>query len=457
MIANPFDKDKRINELEQLVIGLQSMVMELVAINKSLTERLAKYENPKNSRNSSLPPSKDENRPLKTKSLREVSGKKPGGQPGHEGKTLEMVEFPDEIIVHNPLFCKHCGLDVSQFPAELVEKRQIVEIPPIKPKYIEHQVFKRICSCGHTISGSFPQEVTSGISYGKSVECISSYFHARHFLPFARMQEMFNDVFSLPISEGGIHQVLQRATLKAQPAYDLIHDRIQQATVVGSDETGTRIGKKKGWFWTWQNETLTYIVASMNRGTQTISEHFKDGFPKSVLVHDCWKSHFEPIALTHQICIAHLLRELNHLDESYDSAWPMLFKEILCDAIHLKRRLLPKDYNTPNAERTELIRRLLDSLESPINPEHKELVSFHRRMIKYQHFVFTFLFNPEVPPDNNGSERAIRNIKVKHKISGYFRSHNGASQFAILRSVLDTALKNEQNIFSAFSQIIVIP
>jgi transposase len=457
MSASTFDKDKRIAELEQQLKVIQSVVIELSSINKLLLERLSKYENPKNSRNSSIPPSKDENRPFKSKSLREASGKKPGGQPGHEGKTLEMAVTPDEVVIHNPLFCNHCGRDITDLPSELVERRQVVEIPPIKPVYIEHQVFARTCTCGYTITGSFPKDITPGISYGKSVESLSAYFYARQFLPFARMQEMFNDVFSLPISEGGIHQVLDRATVKAEPAYNLIHERIKQSMVVGSDETGTRIGKKKGWFWTWQNEKLTFIAASMNRGTQTINQHFEKGFAKSVLVHDCWKSHFEPIALTHQICIAHLLRELTYMEECYEDSWSKLFKELLRDAIHLKKKLTPSDYQLPIPERTDLILRLMELIEKPINPNHKKLVVFQRRMIRYKNYIFTFLFNPEVPPDNNGSERAIRNIKVKHKISGYFKSFKGASQFAILRSVLDTTLKNKQNILNAFSQIIASP
>lgn len=451
------DKDKRIKELECQLQDIQSIVAELILINKSLMNRLAKYENPKNSSNSSIPPSKDENRPFKSKSLRESSGKKPGGQPGHEGRTLEMVAVPDMIVSHNPLYCNHCGLNMSHLPSSIIEKRQVVEIPPIKPIYIEHQVFARTCTCGHTITGSFPNDITPGISYGKSVESLSAYFYARQYLPFARMQEMFNDVFSLPISEGGVHQVLERATAKAEPAYKLIQQRIEQAAVVGADETGTRIGKEKAWFWTWQNEKLTFITASMNRGTQTINKHFENGFPKAVLVHDCWRSHFEPIALTHQICIAHLLRELNHLDECYDSPWPKLFKELLGDAIHLKKKLTPSDYQSLIPERADLVRRLTELTEKTINPDQKELAAFHRRMIKYKNYIFTFLFNPNVPPDNNGSERAIRNIKVKHKISGYFKSLNGASQFAILRSVLDTAIKNGQNILGAFTQIFSTP
>jgi len=457
MLENSTDKDKRIAELEAQVKELKILVNELISINKSLQNRLSKYENPKNSRNSSIPPSKDENRPFKSKSLREKSGKKPGGQIGHEGKTLEMVTIPDKIVEHIPCFCNHCGLDLTHLPTKMVERRQVVEIPTMKPLYIEHQAFARTCTCGQTICSSFPQNITPGISYGNSVESLSAYFYARQFLPFARMQEMFNDVFSLPISEGGIHLVLNRATQKAEPAYELIHERIKQSSVVGSDETGTRIDNKKAWFWTWQNEKLTFIVPSINRGTQTINQHFGNGFPKSILVHDCWKSHFEPVALSHQICIAHLLRELNYLDESYDCSWPKLFKELLLDAIHFKKKLAPSDYLAPIYERTALLRRLDELLAKPINPEDKELASFHRRMIRYKNYIFTFLFNPEVPPDNNGSERAIRNIKVKHKISGYFKSFKGALQFAILRSVLDTTLKNGQNILNAFSQIISLP
>jgi transposase len=457
MLENSTDKDKRIAELEAQVKELKILVNELISINKSLQNRLSKYENQKNSRNSSIPPSKDENRPFKSKSLREKSGKKPGGQYGHEGKTLEMVTIPDKIVEHIPSFCNYCGLDLKHLPAKMVERRQVVEIPPIKPLYIEHQAFARTCTCGQTICSSFPQSITPGISYGNSVESLAAYFYARQFLPFARMQEMFNDVFSLPISEGGIHLVLSRATQKAEPAYELIHERIKQSTVVGSDETGTRIDNKKAWFWTWQNEKLTFIVPSINRGTQTINQHFENGFPKSILIHDCWKSHFEPVALSHQICIAHLLRELNYLDECYDSSWPKLFKELLLDAIHFKKKLVASDYIAPIYERTVLLQRLDRLLVKLIKPEDKELASFHRRMIRYKDYIFTFLFNPEVPPDNNGSERAIRNIKVKHKISGYFKSFKGALQFAILRSVLDTTLKNGQNILNAFSQIISLP
>lgn len=450
METSPIDKDKLIEDLQQEVKKLQAIIFELL-------ERLSKYENPKNSRNSSIPPSKDENRPFKSKSLREVSGKKPGGQIGHEGKTLEMVSEPDQIVAHNPLFCNHCGRDISNLPAEMIERRQVVEIPPIKAMYVEHQIFSRTCTCGCTITGSFPAEITPGISYGKSVESLSAYFYTRQFLPFARMQEMFNDVFSLPISEGGIHLVLSRATAKAEPAYELIHQRIEQSSVVGADETGTRIGKGKGWFWTWQNEKLTYIIASMNRGAQTINEHFKNGFPNAVLVHDCWKSHFEPLVLTHQICIAHLLRELTYLNETYDCTWSKQFKELLRDAIHLKQKLKPPDYLAPIPERTELIMRLLELTEKPTNTDYDELASFQRRMIKYKNYLFPFLFSFDVPADNNGSERAIRNLKIKHKISGYFKSFKGASQFAILRSVLDTAMKNGQSVLNAFSQIISLP
>ena len=204
MFNKSTDKDKRIAELEAQVKELKNLVNELIAINKSLQNRLSKYENPKNSRNSSIPPSKDENKPFKSKSLRKKSGKKPGGQNGHEGKTLEMVSVPDKIIGHIPGYCNHCGLDLNHLPAQMFERRQVVEIPPIKPLYIEHQAFSRTCTCGHTVYSSFPQDITPGISYGNSVESLSAYFYARQFLPFARMQEMFNDVFSLPISEGGI-------------------------------------------------------------------------------------------------------------------------------------------------------------------------------------------------------------------------------------------------------------
>lgn len=440
---------KRIAELEAKVIQLELIIEKLLDKIEDLTHR-------KNSRNSSVSPSKDENRPLKNQSLRTKSSKKPGGQPGHEGTTLKMVENPDQIINHKPDFCNCCGNDLSDKPEELLLKRQVVDIPVILPKYTEHRIFKKICSCGHQNKSVFPENIKTTISYGANVQATIAYMHTRQYLPFERMSEYFKDVCNLPISQGTICNLLDGFALKAQPAYDLIAQKVSNEKVVGADETGIRVNGKNGWFWTWQSKFATFVVFSKNRGTATIDTNFSQGFHDAVLVHDCWASHFKTQCKTHQLCIAHLLRELIFLEQRFESNWATNFKRTLYEALELKKNLDQEHYNNPILERDK-IRIALDALlENSLPENQKKLRAFHKRMIKHKEYILTFLHHFHVPPDNNASERAIRNVKVKQKVSGQFKTENGAQIYAVIRSVTDTCIKNGQNILDAFKTIAIL-
>lgn len=450
------DKDILIQELFRRIDILEKRVITLEALekeNQELKNRLAKYETPKNSNNSSVPPSKDENRP-KRKSLREKTGRKPGGQKGRKGNTLKMVEAPDITQKHIPDYCNCCGKDLSIFPYEFAGKRQVFDIPTIKINVTEHQVFKKVCYCGHETTSSYPSGVNVPVSYGQNIESLVGYFHSRQYLPFMRMKELFNTVFQLPISEGGIHYLLNRLVKKAQPAYDMIKQKLLSNNLpVGSDETGMKVCGNKHWAWTWQNKDTTFITVTNNRGQQSIEETFGNGFNKAVLVHDCWRSHFNTNAISHQICMAHLLRDLNYLTEKYDHKWSRVCKKLFQSAMDLKKRMQPPDYYIHNLERIRIEKRLDRLLEVNIPEKHKELVSFRNRLLKYRNYIFPYLYHPKVPPDNNASERAIRNIKVKQKISGQFKSPNGAFAFAVLRSITDTAIKNGQGVLNSLQTI----
>jgi transposase len=198
---------------------------------------------------------------------------------------------------------------------------------------------------------------------------------------------------------------------------------------------------------------LTYIVFSTNRGFATIENHFSKGFPNAVLLHDCWASHFKTICKTHQICIAHLLRELIFFEEKYESNWATNFKRMLYKALEIKKKLTPEEYQNPVKARDEIVKELEILLSTCVPKNQKELFAFHKRITKYKDYIFTFLHHYDVPPDNNGSERAIRNVKVKQKISGHFKTENGAQIFAIIRSVTDTCIKNGQNVLEALKTI----
>lgn len=259
------------------------------------------------------------------------------------------------------------------------------------------------------------------------------------------------DVFNIDISEGGIHYLLSRFADRATPLYETIRQRVAVSTVVGADETGVKVDGNKHWFWTWQNALLTYIAHSETRGKAAVDDHFPEGFPGATLVRDGWRPQTGTVARHHQICLAHLSRDLNYLVEKYEGdKWANSCRELLFDAVELGKAGHCEKYN---AERGKIVQRLQKILEKPPDGKDRELCTFYKRMCKESRNLFTFLYLPGVPPDNNGSERAIRNVKVKQKISGQFKSGRTAQNFAKIRSVIDTTIKNGMNLVDALSLI----
>ena len=440
---------KRRPTYNDLLRKIEFLTKEII----ELKERILLYEKPKNSNNSHIPPSKDENRPLRNQSLREKSDKKVGGQTGHEGKTLQMVETPDEIINQIPKYCNCCGKDLSGIEEEFVEKRQVFDIPKINMTCKEYHSYKKKCSCGHVTVSNFPSTIGSSVQYGPNTEAILSYLYARQYMPFNRIEECMNDIFGLPISEGGIHCLLKRFTEKATNIYQEIKNKIESSTYVGSDETGAKVNGKRHWFWTWQNENFTYVVHSVNRGIETINRVFANGLPNAVLQHDRWSSHFHCKSKEHQLCVVHLLRDLNYIIELYDCNWAKKMKNLLKKSIDLNKQLNPHEYEEPNSERDNLEKELQELLYYQIDLSNKKAIVLQKSFIKYQRNILPFLHYQNVPPDNNGSERSIRNVKVKQKISGQFKSDKGAEIYAINRSVIDTIIKSKKNVLDGLQLI----
>ena len=442
------DKDLIIQEL---MYKIEELVREV----QFLKQRLSKYEHPKNSNNSSVPPSKDENRPKRNQSLRHKTGLKPGGQPGHKGNTLKMVEKPDIIQEHKPCYCNRCGQNINDIPFVLAGKRQVMDIPELKICVTEHQIFSRVCTCGHETTSKYPLQANAPVSYGNNIESLTGYFHARQYIPFRRMKEFFNDVFHIPISEGGIHYLLNKLAIKAQPAYEMIKQKLLSSNLgaIGADETGVKVAGNKYWAWVWQNQDATFISITDNRGQKSITENFENGFENAILVHDCWASHFNTPAASHQICIAHLLRDLNYLTERYNHKWSKVCKSLFKSALDLEKSMNTVNYYINNPRRKQIESRMKILLDYQLPDKYEEIVTFQKRMRKYRDYIFTFLYHPNVPPDNNSSERAIRNIKVKQKVSGQFKSPHGAFIFAVIRSVTDTIIKNNQNVVESLNTI----
>lgn len=428
---------------------LEARVKELEALVKELLSQINRLTIKKNSNNSSIPPSTDLLR--KNNSLRTKSGKKPGGQPGHAGSTLTMTATPDETHKLIPNYCNECGAGLAEVEATYESKRQVVELPPIKPLYIEYQSYSKTCICGHIQAGDYPLGVTNHIQYGASIEAMIGYQSVYQYTPFKRLSELFKHCFNLPISEGSIDTILKRLSAKAQPIYQAIKAQIENSKQVGADETGAKINGKKGWVWTWQNALTTFIAASMNRGQQTIQTLFPNGFVNAILNSDRWVPQLNTYAKGHQLCTSHLLRDLKYLIELDKTTWANKVKQLLLKALELKKQCHEYARNHPAIMEIETT--MDDLLAQPL--DKSKTLTFQKAILKHRGYVFTFLYYAEVPPDNNGSERAIRNIKVKQKVSGQFKT--GLNYFCILRSVIDTCIKNKVDVFESLKIIAQMP
>jgi len=438
-----------------MVHALVEMVNNLIDQVECLKMEATELKATKNSGNSSVPPSHDHGRVKKNQSLRKSSGLKRGGQAKHKGSTLEITQSPDAIVDLSPCFCGKCGLDLEQTPRVLKQKRQVIDIPPTQLLYTEYRNYSKKCSCGHENKGEFPSNVKAPIQYGASVESLVAYLSVRQYMPFKRMKECLNDVFGLRISEGTLVNIIKRMAIKALPAYNQIKENIKDSHVIGSDETGAKINGSKGWFWVWQNLFNTYITVAFSRGYKVIENEFPDGFPNSILESDCLPAQLKTKAKGYQICIAHLLREIEYFIQLYDDDWSKKMKQLFHDSWELKKEI--KVYTADIPIRTEIIKRLDELLADDLENQEVKVRTFHKRLLKYKFFIFTFLYQEGVSPDNNASERAIRNVKVKLKISGQFITLNSAMDFSVLRSLIDTCVKNGANIFNALKATALIP
>jgi len=236
---------------EQLEVQIQ-LVSRLLQKIELLEKELSFYRTKKNSANSSIPPSCDPYRIKRTESLRSETGRKPGGQPGHEGSCLEVVSDPTETVEHHPAYCQCCGKDLSSVSSEFIGRRQVIDIPPVTPVITEHQIYGKRCCCGHITESDYPEEAHSAVCYGNNLQALMAYFHARQYIPFERMRELYSDLFGLQLGSGSLVNMVQNFAAKASGIYETIRRQIVQSTVAGADETGNCINGKNAWAWVFQ-------------------------------------------------------------------------------------------------------------------------------------------------------------------------------------------------------------
>lgn len=409
------------------------------------------------SENSSLPPSKDPIGMKRTASLRQKSGKKSGGQPGHKGSTLNQSDMPEITIqcIPSPV-CPKCGKAIDTCQTKVVEMRQTWDLPvPIVPVITEYQCMESVCTCGCHCRGEFPQQVTAPVSYGPNIHAAVGYLSTFQVIPFKRLADAMFHLFGVRMSQGTVSNILNRMKKASAGAYDEIRKEVQCSKVAGADETGVKINGKGKWMWTFQTALATYLFADDKRGREAIDKHFPNGLPNATLVTDRHASYFSMNVENHQVCLAHLLRNLIFMTQLVpESDWPVKMLQFLRKAIHTKNE-------AGGAVSEEITRKLEEELDALFDDsphienesKQKEMNSFINGLKNKKNYMLVFLTRDDIPADNNGSERSVRPVKTKMKVSGQFKTFGGAQAYANLHSVVQTARKKGENPFEALIRI----
>ena len=433
--------------------------------NQELRERIADLERSLglNSKNSSKPPSSDGlKKEQRSKSLRKKSGNKSGGQKGHKGYTLEQKIKPDKIINHQtPSSCHRCGREIKEEEVVEVRKRQVFEIPEPKIEVTEHRVEVKECPhCQATIQGQFPESVTAPVQYGSRLKTIVGYLQQEHFIPEARVTEIVQDLWGCPISKATVGNISKTLAQKISPVIEELSIQTKEAASKHLDETGLRIEGKTSWLHVVATKTMTWYRVSRNR---------KDLEPlrqiKGIVSHDHYKPYYQLPAVQHSLCNAHHLRELKALSEIERESWAQGMTKLLLLAnkyrhryglamipIEIRDRLV-KIYHSI-VQRGLEYHQSLPPLERKNNRGQIKRRKGHnllRRFSNYEEDVLRFLYQSNSPFTNNQAERDIRMMKCKQKISGGFRSFEGAEDFAVIRSFISTAKKQGLNVLDSLT------
>lgn len=399
---------------------------------------------PKTSRNSNRPPSTEIEKPKRTKERKKKSNKKSGGQPGHKGHYLEMSDSPDKVLHFYPHKCDKCNSILDRSLAILDCAKQEIDLPPIQPIVTQYNRYEIPCSCGKCNFAKLPKRLTGKVQYGPRIRTIINYGWVYQYVPFKRLSQMLEVCFGVKLSQGTIFNTIERTALKMEPDYAKIKNFIGQSEVVVADETIIFVNGQKWYDWVWQNQKATFIACEPNRKKDNITKHFPQGFKKSILVSDRYSAHLNTPAKGYQICWAHLLRKLNFIDQTEPNEWAKKLIDIYHRAKHLESLKSSHGKGSKKTKQLEadLTRLLLIQVDESLFPETKTLFN---SLKNNREKILTFVYHKDVPSHNNASELAIRNAKVKMKISGCFRS--AQQYYAVIRSIIDTMIKNGIPVF----------
>jgi transposase len=463
LIAIIVQQFEHLSRLEAENLDLRGQLKSLQEQVKSLQAQLSR-----NSRNSSQPPSSDGYGKPQPKSQREKSERASGGQPGHPGQTLKQVEHPDQVECCPPVEVCSCGADLSHAAVIEWERRQVFDLPQVRPQVTEYRAEVKVCGhCGKTVRGVFPDQVSQPVQYGPRVNATVSYLSQYQLLPYERLAELLKDLFSLELSEGTIENTLKRGSDKLEDFDRAVKDRIAEDGLANFDETGMRVEKTLHWLHVASTETLTAYHIDRKRGEPAMRRMGILPRFSGRAVHDHWASYFK-FRCEHILCNAHHLRELTFAEEQYRQDWAKRLKECLLEALKevdaakaAGKKSLPRQRQAYFSHRYSRILRAGRAELPVVAPsrgpkkrgrikQHK-VKNLHDRLCQYKRETLAYVHDFSTPFTNNQGERDVRMAKVKQKVSGCFRSMQGAKIFARLRGALSTAKKQGLNLIDAMT------
>ncbi len=431
---------------------------------QALQARLAK-----NSGNSSKPPSSDGYGKVKrTASLRQSGDKPNGGQPGHEGQTLSATDAPDRIETHEADTCAHCQASLATIASVGYEERQVFDIPAVRIEVTAHRAEIKICpACGHASKGRFPASVRQAVQYGPMVHTWASYLTNQHHIPVERTTEIFEDLVQHRVSEGTVLKASEQLDRCIEPSTEAVKGLLRDAEVLHVDESGLRVTGKLHWLHVASTDRLTSYEVHAKRGHEAMEDAGILGAFTGTAVHDHWKPYCKYDACAHALCNAHHLRELHWIDTQYQQSWAKDMAELLL-AIKAAVQATPEPAMSlapPEREAfakryDEVVQSGFDANPTPVSPPEGErrkrgrpkqppAVNLLIRLRDFKGEVLAFMSDFRVPFDNNQGERDIRMVKVKQKVSGGFRTLEGAKRFGRIRGYISTARKQAKNVFEA--------
>jgi transposase len=438
-------------ELADLVVALSSRIAALEAHIARQDERIAELERQlaATSRNSSKPPSSDGLGKPSPKSLRGTSGRRPGGQDGHNGQTLMQVADPDEVYRHVPARCRGCGAGLGRAPEVGLARRQVFDLPPISIRVTEHELVSRRCGCGVTTTAEAPAGVNAPVQYGPRIKAIMVYLYMGQYLSKHRTAVALSELFGTPVSDGTVSAATARAATDLDGFREAVTAKIAEAEVAHFDETGFHADGKLHWLHSASTAMFTLITCHRRRGREAMNAAGILPAFTGIAVHDAWAPYDTYPHITHALCNAHLLRELtavtDHHKQSPDpTSWCWANQAI--DNLLAIKTMTDNGIHDPDLlahHRKLLVHAALVGTTTPttgpVGAKHRALA---RRINNRIEDYLRFATDPRTPWDNNAAEREIRMAKLRQKISGGMRTLTGAQHFATLRSYLATTAKH---------------